>query len=245
MLHKLKTHLKDVADNNVNPRFIQLRLLRIINRRIQLPEIMLQQATNKIVRYGGYESHLKPYMTPLHNGCFVDVGANFGRWTLYFANDNVEVHAFEPSPIPYSILERQTRSYQNVKLYACALGDRNGTVEINLHSQTGRNSIVIQSDSFIGSTATVQLRTLDSFKLANVGLLKIDTEGYEIPVLDGSRETIRRCNPRLIVEAHGDYELEKQRITNLVKQMGYQVLVKYRPETGQPHIIGEMDNSFI
>ena len=42
--------------------------------------------------------------------------------------------------------------------------------------------------------------TIDSLKLENVGLIKIDTQGCELHVLRGAAKTIERCHPVIIFE---------------------------------------------
>jgi len=43
-------------------------------------------------------------------------------------------------------------------------------------------------------------RTLDSFALTDVDFLKIDCQGYEVFVLEGARDLLRRCRPVVLVE---------------------------------------------
>ena len=45
-----------------------------------------------------------------------------------------------------------------------------------------------------------EIRTLDSFGFASVGLIKIDAEGHEEAVLKGAADTLSRWRPSLIVE---------------------------------------------
>jgi FkbM family methyltransferase len=48
--------------------------------------------------------------------------------------------------------------------------------------------------------ATAPVRQLDAFALEAVDFLKIDCEGYELPVVVGGEQTIRRWGPTIIVE---------------------------------------------
>jgi hypothetical protein len=47
----------------------------------------------------------------------------------------------------------------------------------------------------------VEVRTLDSFNLPDIGFLKIDAEGHELAVLHGARETITTNRPIVFVES--------------------------------------------
>jgi hypothetical protein len=60
----------------------------------------------------------------------------------------------------------------------------------NLLDRTG-NQVVSQA---------VDVRTLDSYELQRLDLIKVDVEGHEFSVLEGARQTIERCRPSIIVE---------------------------------------------
>ncbi len=59
----------------------------------------------------------------------------------------------------------------------------------NSHSQFERQSVI-----------KVEVRTLNSFALKGVQLIKVDVEGSELEVLEGARETILRDHPGLLLE---------------------------------------------
>jgi FkbM family methyltransferase len=176
-------------------------------------------------------------MIPLNKGCFVDVGANFGIWTRYVAKMDFKVHAFEPSPQPFKHLAKNAPP--NVYVYNVALGEKEGEGLLNLHDTHGHDGLVKKAKDFTGKTIKVPIKTLDSFKIKNVGLIKIDTEGYEIPVLLGARKTILRWKPRIIIEVHSPYKEQTTIITNMLKKMGYAVIRKHKLRTYQPMLIGE------
>ncbi len=210
------------------------RILRLTLHRL-LQKINLRFGGNLLPI--GSEEVIEPYMRPLNNGCFVDVGANFGMWTKYVAKKGFEVHAFEPSPKPYKYLMKKAPS--NVHVYNVALGEKNGETTLNLHEISVYNSVAYKAECFAGKTIKVPMKTLDSFKLENVGLIKIDTEGYEFPVLLGAKETIERCKPRVIIEVHSPYEQQISIIEKWIREMGYVTIRKYKPGTYQPMLICE------
>jgi len=185
----------------------------------------------------GSEEPIKPYMVPLNNGCFVDVGANYGVWTSFVAKEGFTVHAFEPSPRPYKHLTKN--ALLNVHTYNVALGDKEAVAELNLHEASGHNSLLRKAKDFTGKTVKVQVKTLDSFKLENVGLIKIDTEGYEVPILLGARQTMLRWKPRLVIEVHSPIREQVIIITGILRNMGYAIITKHKIGTYQPMLIGE------
>jgi len=98
-----------------------------------------------------------------------------------------------------------------------------------------------------GETIDIPLRKLDSLRLPNVGVIKIDTEGYEIPILQGAKQTIQKYQPRLIIEVHKDtgkaaktFDEELQRIKNILKDLNYTWGIHLRAislRDQQPHLI--------
>jgi hypothetical protein len=72
------------------------------------------------------------------------------------------------------------------------------------------------------------MKTLDSFNLNDVDLIKIDCEGYELFVIQGGIETIKRCRPAIIVEqkpGHGEaYGLSDTEAVSFLKDMGYKLV---------------------
>ena len=82
------------------------------------------------------------------------------------------------------------------------------------------------------SKIQVEIITLDSLNLENVSFIKIDVEGHEPNVINGSLATIQRCKPVMIVEILGGVTLETasheqlEYINNtklLISSLGYDV----------------------
>jgi methyltransferase FkbM-like protein len=66
-------------------------------------------------------------------------------------------------------------------------------------------------------------------------LIKIDVEGYELPVLRGALTTLRTARPKVFIELHGldntDREQNVTQIIELMQRIGYPPPVHI--ETGQ------------
>ena len=89
-------------------------------------------------------------------------------------------------------------------------------------------------------TIRVPVRTLDSFNFEIVDLIKIDTEGYELPVLRGGRETIGRERPQLYIEIHN--QGQKSLIFKFLQEFNYTYSVYYLKNTLQSIIITDLEN---
>lgn len=172
------------------------------------------------------EQFLIPYIKC--NGVFVDVGANFGSWTKFMLNKKYEVHAFDPSPKAIKILNCLRKQHSNLTVYPCALGETRKKAKLKLHSNCGHNSLVQEKNDFTNSTLEVEVRTLDSFKLKHVGFIKIDVEGYEIQVLKGAMNTIKKDKPRMIIEIHKPFKKHLKTITRMLNPLDYAFVVVYR-----------------
>lgn len=125
----------------------------------------------------------------------VDIGAHVGLITRQLAKRFAEVHAFEPDPENFACLEANTKRLPNVKRYNVALGAKAGKVGLlhDLHGNSGNIQVTDQAKGF-------PMATLDSFRLFDAGLIKMDVQGYEPRVLVGAASTIHAHAPVLIVE---------------------------------------------
>jgi FkbM family methyltransferase len=130
----------------------------------------------------------------------IDVGAHMGSHTLTMARHvgpKGRVVAFEPQTKMYEELlgNLAQNGIHNVRAEFVALGDAPALI-------TMRAAIdVSEGITAVGHGGNrVELRTLDGYGFTNVSLVKIDVEGFEVKVLEGARETIRRERPAVIIE---------------------------------------------
>lgn len=124
----------------------------------------------------------------------VDVGAHVGLFSYWMVRDFREVIAFEPVDAHRDCWLLNVPVRATDRLHACALGATTGAVRMAADQPTSSGG------TYIAGPGPIPLRTLDSFQLTEVDLLKIDTEGYELEVLRGGVETLTRCHPVCIVE---------------------------------------------
>ncbi|TCN30338.1 FkbM family methyltransferase [Sinorhizobium americanum] len=123
----------------------------------------------------------------------VDIGAHVGLWSRVMAIDFAKVTAFEPFAEHVACFERNIAA-DHVKLHALALAEKSGELRL---APAGGNS----GNAAIGDEGeAVKARTLDSFRLKDVDLVKIDVEGFEVPVILGGEKTLKRERPAIIVE---------------------------------------------
>jgi FkbM family methyltransferase len=166
---------------------------------------------------------------------FIDIGANIGLFSLlasrYVGTEGI-ICSFEPTSITYQRLQEniQLNGLKNIRSYRLALSDTNGQAELQIASEgyDAWNSLAKPSSGKVVNSETVATLTLDSFvekeNIENVSLIKIDVEGWEIPVLQGAKSLLSSPNaPTLMVEF---MEENAQNAGFSCKEL-YQLLVDY------------------
>lgn len=125
----------------------------------------------------------------------VDVGAHRGIWMQEMAGHFDQVVAFEPVRSNYT---RQPL-LDNVKSYNVAIGNEAGEVVMDPGTEnTGQWHVSKAKKGF----NVAQILPLDNFSL-QPDFIKIDTEGYELFVLQGAEKTIFAKKPAILVELNG------------------------------------------
>lgn len=126
----------------------------------------------------------------------VDIGANVGLWSMDLVKDFEHVHAFEPVADFRDCFIKNAKT-ENYTLHPVALGEVESEIDMIITPDNTGHSHV-NPKSF--GTGKIPMRTLDSFNFDRIDLMKVDCEGYEIPILKGAKETILRTRPIMIVE---------------------------------------------
>lgn len=138
-------------------------------------------------------------------GIAVDIGAHIGIWSVELSKHFERVHAFEPvRENTYCLLENVSRLKVTVHPDV-ALGDREGFCEMLMPSN-GNSGMAYAIDDPPRDCAVVNnasMHTLDSYQFRDVGLIKIDVEGYEGNVVLGALGTIMDSRPVIVFEDNG------------------------------------------
>ena len=149
------------------------------------------------------------------DGTFVDVGANFGYFSLYLASREGfagVVHAFEPSSRGLHDLEKLVAGFElgdRIRIHRCALGDSIGNAEMLLSNSDGLTTMVASMSNRLEKVLgkqTVELRTLDDFSFEKIDLIKIDVEGAETMVISGGLNAIKAHLPVVVFESWASAE---------------------------------------
>jgi FkbM family methyltransferase len=132
------------------------------------------------------------YKTPRHINdvrVVLDIGANIGAAAVFFASTcpSAQIFAFEPAKAAYELLERNAKlssriapynfgmyaADREVPLYKGAVDSVTGSVGESVENRTESETVILRD-----------IRNwMDENAITAVDILKIDTEGCELPIL--------------------------------------------------------------
>jgi FkbM family methyltransferase len=150
------------------------------------------------------------------NNNVIDVGVNHGQFLYYFSDlvgTKGSVYGFEPNPRCFNLNMQKIKEGQrtNITLFQNALADSDYYSEFTIFNgaegYSGLKERIINNPKINKSDKTViqvKVKNLDSYitKLKNISLIKLDTEGSELLILNGSIKILKRDKPVIIFE-HG------------------------------------------
>lgn len=127
----------------------------------------------------------------------IQAGGNIGLWPRRYAQVFAQVLTFEPEPLTFECLTRNTSQIANVQRFCAALGDKESIARISRRSLGSHNIDELDRDA-----SPCRITTIDdqAGRVPHIGLIQLDVEGYEYPALLGARLTISRCKPVIQLE---------------------------------------------
>jgi len=140
-----------------------------------------------------------------------DVGAHVGYTCLLFARlvgPSGSVQAFELLPSTAAMLRKtiELNHLEHCGVHEIGLSDSDRSSLVGINAQAMGSSEFARDASYAGPAEECRIRRLDGYRaeraLPAPTLIKIDVEGAEIAMLRGARQTLRECEPLLIVEFH-------------------------------------------
>ncbi len=126
-----------------------------------------------------------------------DVGANVGQSIASFLETFKEprIFSFEPSPETFATLQAAYGHDSRVRLENLALGESESSLPFHVtHDHSVNDSLLEPAFEAEAKTVGVQVSTLDRYceqhKIEFIDYLKIDTQGYDLKVLQGGRRLL-------------------------------------------------------
>lgn len=173
-----------------------------------------------------YEPKMLTRIEKLTNlGTVLDVGANIGNHTLFFASftDAEKIVSIEPY--------KKVRDVLIKNISTNLLEDKVIVIGKAIDMKPGEVTLRPAGNQNIGMTRTVQGKGINSTTLDElssgevVGLIKIDIEGNELRALKGAVDVLSNQKPHLFVEASTKVRFEN--INDYLRKFGYRCQGKY------------------
>jgi len=169
----------------------------------------------------------------LVNGHAVDIGANIGNHSLFFSRYFDRVYSFEPNMKTFRLLDFNASLVGNVECFNVGLSDNAGLATLIVDPVNVGASYIGVADSKSKQEQEIELRTLDSFEAINanrIGLIKIDVEGLELPVLRGATKVIENNRPVILFEQHpSDFHDGTSAVLDYLVSIGYRSFATVMP----------------
>lgn len=179
-------------------------------------------------KHGLFESGLIEWSKQLCSPtkAFVDIGAHSGTYSLCLADYCSEVHSFEPQKMTYYSMcgSVALSNKRNINCYNLALGspEQVGFAMLNIHSNDGGGSSLHKNtNSPVLTEEPVEVVTMDSLQLTNIGFIKMDVEDNELNVLKGARKTLSDNGyPKILFESNRT----NPELFNYLNEFGYKII---------------------
>lgn len=192
---------------------VKIILWKINQLTIKMPAIITMHDNVKLIckpnsSYAGlvvytklpeYEEMMFMYNYTKPSDTIIDVGANIGAVSVLLASKLTtgRLYAFEPTLIAYNeLIDNIELNNQNSKVVPekFLVSNRAGTESFYLGQHSETNSLISDNESI---SEKIKSTTLDLYcerkKIKHVNLLKIDVEGAEPKVLEGSARLLKNA----------------------------------------------------
>lgn len=135
--------------------------------------------------------------------CIIDVGAAVGGWTKTALEvwPSAKYELIEPLQEQQSILEKLRAEFSGVRYHQAVAGEANGEIEFDVSDDLHGSGVYASGGK---ASRKVPVLTIDSIVKDNPGslMIKLDTHGYEIPILKGAEASLKKTD-LLIIEVYG------------------------------------------
>tara|TARA_B110000438_G_scaffold297923_1_gene345142 strand:+ start:398 stop:1150 length:753 start_codon:yes stop_codon:yes gene_type:complete len=174
----------------------------------------------------------------------LDVGVFRGVYSYLLSKHSLKVIGFEANPIMFKYLDRNLTSIiKNLKLYNLALSNHEGKVGLKIPLRKKSFFKINFEDYYECGLATINKENnlddkeihifntekarLDSFQFNNkIGFIKIDVEGHEQEVLEGSIKILNDHQPNLLIEIEKRHrKLNPDYTISFLREAGYKCFV--------------------
>jgi FkbM family methyltransferase len=172
---------------------------------------------------------------PREGDIVIDIGAGMGEFTLWCANAGARVIAFEPDPLAFACLEKNTSALSGVQIYPYALWKERTNLRLHGSLDTAESSL-IEDGKAHARNVDVQAWPLDQLqfmtRLPVIDLMKIDGEGVEPEIILGASRTLVRTRVVAIdIEATDRRPNLRARVETALAGLNFRTVLHDRGDT--------------
>jgi FkbM family methyltransferase len=148
-----------------------------------------------------------------------DIGANVGFFTTKFAEkvgSNGHVFAFEPAVSSYTSLVRNCVSYANITCLNLALSNKSGSLSFRdsgIENDPTNGLVENGAPSSLKVDVAIGDELVSNESMHKPTAVKIDVEGYELDVIEGMKDCLKKSITKIFEEVHF-LEMSKRGIKN-------------------------------
>lgn len=190
--------------------------------------------SREVMRGNIWKPHLfnlmKTLIKPGNN--FLDVGSNFGYYTVLLSKlcgINSMIYSIEPNPVLYNRLLNNINLNNLINVIPLKVALGNQTRTINTFNRVNW-TILFQNMgmcNMIGGDCTVQEICGDSLNISKLEFIKINTQGYELFVIEGLETIIKNLQPILFMEIQDNslknFNCSRIKLLEKLKSLNYYV----------------------
>lgn len=161
------------------------------------------------------------------SSCVIQAGGHQGAYARLLSDIFDLVYTFEPHPVNFHCLVQNCQKSNIIKMQS-ALGNECGTIVLEEVATSGQHRVVHTRHALypieVRNRYTVPVLTIDSLNVSSCGLIMLDTENFEVPIIEGALKTIEKFKPPIIVEKN-HFPENNQRVAELLEPFGYKLEV--------------------
>ena len=174
------------------------------------------------------EEFINQKLPDAKNSTVLDIGANIGNHSIFFAKMFKKVYAFEPNPVTYEVLKINCNfisETKNVEPFNFGLSNINGTLPFLINHSNIGGSAIANNEETSENIIDVSVKKLDDLTIMNnttIALIKLDVEGHELKVLQGAKNTLSKNKPAILFEQQASDIVDgSSEVVKLLGKLGY------------------------
>lgn len=153
----------------------------------------------------------------------LQAGGWIGMWGQYLSKHFKLLDVFEPVPYLFEAASKNLEALGNVAVHRIALSSE--AAKLQLTVETGGCTSACPSDHPKAKNRQTGIINVDAVRIDQLGLqscgaLFLDVERYELQVLEGAKETLRKFSPVITVEV---LKSEDKKVQVWMQQHGYRL----------------------